>query len=217
MVSASPFVSLDHAITIARDIFLNELDVSCWVEALSSRDCFDQYLEDELYEWGSKYEEKFGYGFFTFPYEKTSGEILTELKTRYRNSQLVELDIASKEEINIVETKLDGFYVLWHQNTESAEDHLSGVITETRGNLRENTSFGTNVARRFETTHSQEKESVVVDRRHVTDESNISHRNFDLNKKSWYGHDISDSLKHDNARFITEFFSPGEYDTSEYN
>ncbi|MED6198701.1 hypothetical protein PIB30_069045, partial [Stylosanthes scabra] len=156
MVSASPFVSLDHAITIVRDIFLNELDVSCWVETLSSRDCFDQYLED-------------------------ANE--TTLQTRYRNSLLVELDIASKEEINIVETKLAGFYALWHLNTGSAEDNLSGVITETHGNLRENTSLGNDVAKHFETTHSQEKESVVVDRRHVTDESNVSHRNFVLNKK----------------------------------
>ncbi|MED6115132.1 hypothetical protein PIB30_087311, partial [Stylosanthes scabra] len=161
MVSASPFVSLDHAITIARDIFLHELDVSCWVEALSSRDCFDQYLKDatettlqELLEWGSKYEEKFGYRFVTFPYQKTSTEIIIELKMRFKNNQLVELDIASKEEINIVETKLAGFYDLSHQNTGLAEDNLSGEITETRGNLRENTSLGTNVARRNKATHS---------------------------------------------------------------
>ncbi|MED6213582.1 hypothetical protein PIB30_094814 [Stylosanthes scabra] len=136
---------------------------------------------------------------------------------RFKNNQLVELDIASKEEINIVETKLASFYVLWHQNTGSAEDNLSGIITETRGNFRENTSLGTDVARRNKTTHSQEKESADVDRRHATDESNVSHMNFDLNKKQWYGHEISDRLKCDNARFITEFFSPGEYDTSEYN
>ncbi|MED6173347.1 hypothetical protein PIB30_058461 [Stylosanthes scabra] len=105
---------------------------------------------------------------------------------RFKKKQLVELDIASKEEINIVETKLAGFYVLWHQNTGSAEDNLSGEITETRGNLRENTSLGTDVARRNKTTHSQEKESADVDRRHATDESNVSRRNFDLNKKIMY-------------------------------
>ncbi|MED6215715.1 hypothetical protein PIB30_000721 [Stylosanthes scabra] len=121
MVSVSPFKSLDHAITIARDIFLNQLDVSCWVEDLSSRDCFDLYLAyanettlQELYDWASKYEEKFGYRFVTFPYDTSSGEILIELKTCFKNNQFLELDIASKEEINIVETKIAGFYVLWH-------------------------------------------------------------------------------------------------------
>ncbi|MED6183125.1 hypothetical protein PIB30_035154 [Stylosanthes scabra] len=148
MVSFSPFKSLDHAITVARDIFLNQLDVSCWVEALSSRDCFDQYLADakettvqELHEWGSKYDEKFG----------------------------------------------------------------------------ENASIGTDVIRPFETAYYQEKEGDDMDRQHMTYESNIAHRNFDLNKKPWYGHDISDPVKRDSFRFLTEIFSPGEYDTSERN
>ncbi|MED6167369.1 hypothetical protein PIB30_002344 [Stylosanthes scabra] len=121
-MSFSPFKSLDHTITVVRDIFLNKLDVLCWVEALSSKDCFDQYLADanettvqELHEWGSKYEEKFGYRFVTYPYDKTSEKILTELKTGFRNNQLVEFNIASQEKIKIVETKIAGFYVLWHQ------------------------------------------------------------------------------------------------------
>ncbi|MED6118941.1 hypothetical protein PIB30_007446 [Stylosanthes scabra] len=165
MVSFSPFKSLDHAITVARDIFLNQLDVSCWVEALSYRDCFDQYLTDanettvqELHEWGSRYEEKFGYRFVTFPYDKTSEEILAELKTRFKNNQFVELNIASQEGINIVETKIAGFYVLWHQNTGSVENNLSGVNADRRGNLGKNTSIGTDVTRPFETAFYQEKE-----------------------------------------------------------
>ncbi|MED6207884.1 hypothetical protein PIB30_039796 [Stylosanthes scabra] len=46
MVSTAPFSSLDHAITVARDIWFNKLDLSCWIEALSSRDCLNQYLTD---------------------------------------------------------------------------------------------------------------------------------------------------------------------------
>ncbi|MED6207437.1 hypothetical protein PIB30_035827 [Stylosanthes scabra] len=187
MVSASPFKSLDHAIMVARDIFLNQLDVSCWVEALSSRDCFDLYLADanettvqELHEWGPKYEKKFGYRFVTSPYDKSSREILTELKMRFKINWIVELDIASKEEMNIVETKIAGFYVPCYQNTGSAEDNLGGAITDRQGNLGENTSFGTDVRRPFEANHYQEKEGDAVERQHVIDESSVAHRNFDI-------------------------------------
>ncbi|MED6168945.1 hypothetical protein PIB30_016632 [Stylosanthes scabra] len=44
MVSTAPFSSLDHAIIVSRDIWFNKLDLSCWIEALSSRDCLNQYL-----------------------------------------------------------------------------------------------------------------------------------------------------------------------------
>ncbi|MED6185449.1 hypothetical protein PIB30_057207 [Stylosanthes scabra] len=46
MVSVASFSSLDHAITIARDIWFNKLDLSCWIEALFSRDCLNKYLTD---------------------------------------------------------------------------------------------------------------------------------------------------------------------------
>ncbi|MED6185553.1 hypothetical protein PIB30_058244 [Stylosanthes scabra] len=44
MASSSPFRSLDHAIDVAKHIFLNKLDVGCWLEALSYRDCFNTYI-----------------------------------------------------------------------------------------------------------------------------------------------------------------------------
>ncbi|MED6198065.1 hypothetical protein PIB30_062559 [Stylosanthes scabra] len=35
MTSSSPFRSLEHATDVTKDIFLNKLDVGCWLEALS--------------------------------------------------------------------------------------------------------------------------------------------------------------------------------------
>ncbi|MED6162082.1 hypothetical protein PIB30_066996 [Stylosanthes scabra] len=67
MASSSPFRSLDHAIDVAKDIFLNKLDVGSWLEALSYRDCFNTYIatatesaKQELYEWGSEYRRSSG-------------------------------------------------------------------------------------------------------------------------------------------------------------
>ncbi|XP_015949588.1 uncharacterized protein LOC107474475 [Arachis duranensis] len=73
MSLASPFSSLEHAITVARDIWSRKWNVRSWLEALSGRSCSNEYLEtaneatvQELHEWGLSYEEKFGYVFVTF-------------------------------------------------------------------------------------------------------------------------------------------------------
>ncbi|MED6121616.1 hypothetical protein PIB30_031947 [Stylosanthes scabra] len=55
----------------------------------------------------------------------------------------------------------------------SAEDNLSGVTTDKRGNLGKNTSIGTDVTRPFETAYYQEKEGDDMDRQHVTAESKV--------------------------------------------
>ncbi|MED6177505.1 hypothetical protein PIB30_098749 [Stylosanthes scabra] len=87
MASSSPFRSLDHAIDVAKDIFLNKLDVGSWLEALSHRDCFNTYIamatestKQELCEWGFEYRRKFGYAFVTCASGKSSDEILSEME-----------------------------------------------------------------------------------------------------------------------------------------
>ncbi|RYR53601.1 hypothetical protein Ahy_A06g028795 isoform E [Arachis hypogaea] len=87
MAMASPFSSLEHAITVARDIWSRKLNVRSWLEALSGRSCSNEYLEtaneatvQELHEWGSRYEEKFGYVFVIFVAVSAeySGEIVAD-------------------------------------------------------------------------------------------------------------------------------------------
>ncbi|RYR62098.1 hypothetical protein Ahy_A04g019450 [Arachis hypogaea] len=45
MAMASPFSSLQHAISIAREIWFHKMNVWCWLEAISGRSCFNEYLE----------------------------------------------------------------------------------------------------------------------------------------------------------------------------
>ncbi|MED6138363.1 hypothetical protein PIB30_073681 [Stylosanthes scabra] len=86
MASSSPFRSLDHAINVTKDIFLNKLDVGCWLEAFSNRDCFNTYIAmttestKDCMNGTSKYQRKFGYAFVTCASRKISDEILSELK-----------------------------------------------------------------------------------------------------------------------------------------
>ncbi|RYR03315.1 hypothetical protein Ahy_B06g082198 [Arachis hypogaea] len=72
MAMASPFSSLEHVITVTRDMWFYKLNVRFWLEAISGRSCSNEYLQmankatmQELHEWGSMYEEKFGYAFVT--------------------------------------------------------------------------------------------------------------------------------------------------------
>ncbi|XP_057756067.1 uric acid degradation bifunctional protein TTL-like [Arachis stenosperma] len=103
MAMASPFSSLEHAITITRDIWYRKLNVRSWLEAISGRSCSNEYLETELHEWGSRYEEKLGYVFVTFVAGRTSEDILAELKMRFNNSHGIELEITSTEELKYIE------------------------------------------------------------------------------------------------------------------
>ncbi|MED6179424.1 hypothetical protein PIB30_000536 [Stylosanthes scabra] len=176
---------------------------------------------------GSKYEEKFGYRFVMDAYNKISGQILTELMSRFSNNQLVELDIAYREEMNIIETKIAGFYVLWHQNRVrisliiryiirnmigSLVDTLNGGNTYSRDNSRKNTYLETNIGThliKFDRTHSREKGKAPM----IQDSANVSHRNFDLNKEPRFEDEMSERPKCDREKFLALYFSMGKTDT----
>ncbi|MED6119203.1 hypothetical protein PIB30_009602 [Stylosanthes scabra] len=128
MAFSSPFRSLDHAINVAKDIFLNKLEVGSWLEALSHRDRFNTYIstatestKQELHEWGLKYQKKFGYAFIACASGKSSDEILSELQVHYTNMPLVELDIASREEMKLIELQLTNHYVDLYFDTDSTQ------------------------------------------------------------------------------------------------
>ncbi|CAD5170782.1 unnamed protein product [Musa acuminata subsp. malaccensis] len=84
IVSASPFTNLDHALRSACDI----------------------WFDKELVEWNFRYREKFGFVFLICASGRGTTEILAELKKRYLNRPIVELEIAAQEEMKIIELRL---------------------------------------------------------------------------------------------------------------
>ncbi|XP_072983752.1 uric acid degradation bifunctional protein TTL isoform X2 [Typha latifolia] len=133
MAAASPFSDLDHAIRSARDIWLNKVDVNGWLEAfaahpeigstypsISQRSKEEQsaalatateWTTQELVEWNARYREKFGFVFLICASGRSTPEILAELKRRYLNRPIVELEVAAQEELKIFELRLAKLFV----------------------------------------------------------------------------------------------------------
>ncbi|MED6225278.1 hypothetical protein PIB30_092176 [Stylosanthes scabra] len=173
MASSSSFHSLDHAIDVAKDIFLNKIDVGSWLEALSHRNCFNTYIatateltKQGLYEWGFEYKRKFGYAFVTCASEKSSDEIFSELKVRYINMPLVELNIVCREEIKLIELHLTNHYVDLYFDSDSTqeaeekyEDISDGVEDVTLNSVEAN-SLGTENVRGVDKKQSKAEEHI---------------------------------------------------------
>ncbi|KAL5985434.1 hypothetical protein ACLOJK_027418 [Asimina triloba] len=60
----------------------------------------------EIYLWNGLYQQKFGFVFLICASGRSMPEILAELKKRYQNRPIVELEIASEEQIKIIELRL---------------------------------------------------------------------------------------------------------------
>ncbi|RYR13348.1 hypothetical protein Ahy_B04g070394 [Arachis hypogaea] len=107
MVEASPFSSLEHATSFARDLWFNTLPIQSWLDTFSAH----RHIGDaELEQFRRKYRRKFGFMFITSTDKKLSHQILEEVKTRYENPLSVEIDITSREEFILIERK---FARLW--------------------------------------------------------------------------------------------------------
>ncbi|MED6183907.1 hypothetical protein PIB30_042379 [Stylosanthes scabra] len=134
MASASPFSSLDHAISVARDVWFNTVDVNGWLQAFSAHPQIGQRHApshasqtsaqwskgeqstalatatgsslQELSEWNARYWEKFGFVFLICASGRSTDEILAELKRRYTNRPIVEFEIAAQEQMKITELRL---------------------------------------------------------------------------------------------------------------
>nr|AKF43393.1 transthyretin-like S-allantoin synthase protein [Pelargonium cotyledonis] len=148
MASASPFNTLDHAITTARDIWFNKVDVKGWLEAFEAHpqigkspspnhnsETFAQWSKGEqttalatatrsslleLSVWNAKYMQKFGFVFLICAFGRSTSEILTELKKRYPNRPIVEFENAAQEQMKITELRLAK---LFSTKAESASTH----------------------------------------------------------------------------------------------
>ncbi|KAB2026297.1 hypothetical protein ES319_D06G209600v1 [Gossypium barbadense] len=131
MALASPFPSVDHAISVAKDIWFDKVDVIGWLEAFAAHPqigespsshtksaqwskgeqstalatATDSGLQ-ELSDWNARYRQKFGHVFLICASGRSAAEILGELKNRYSNRPIYELEIASQEQMKITELRL---------------------------------------------------------------------------------------------------------------
>ncbi|XP_016178664.1 uric acid degradation bifunctional protein TTL-like [Arachis ipaensis] len=215
MAMASPFSSLEHAITVARDIWSRKLNVRSWLEALSGRSCSNEYLKtaneatvQELHEWGSRYEEKFGYVFVTFVAGRTPEDILAKLKMHFNNSHGVELEIASKEELKYIELSAE-------YSGKIVTDTLDGADTDSEDDLDAISSGGYDISMDVELNRVPEEDNETLNTQHKEDVVHAAKKSFDLNKMPWFGDDLSDPLSRHCSAFLTEYFWPGQYDVDE--
>ncbi|RYR10643.1 hypothetical protein Ahy_B05g079106 [Arachis hypogaea] len=225
MAMASPFSSLEHAITVARDIWSRKLNVRSWLEALSGRSCSNEYLK--TVNEATVYEEKFGYVFVIFVAGRTSKDILTELKMRFNNSHGVKLEIASKEELKYIERAIrELLYKKSIQTTDegdvSAEysgeivaDTLDGADTDSEDDLDAISSGRYDISRDVELNRVPDEDNETLNTQHREDVVHAAKRGFDLNKMPWFGDDLSDPLSRHCSAFLIEYFWPGQYDVDE--
>ncbi|RYR79819.1 hypothetical protein Ahy_A01g004623 [Arachis hypogaea] len=150
----------------------------------------------ELYEWGSMYEEKFGYIF-----------------TRFTNKYAVELDIASKEEIKYIELHITEFlFKKFAQTTNKGDD---GTETNPEDNLIGIYSVEIVILRQFDLNKVREKDNETLDNQQRQHDVHAAKRGFNLNKKPWFGDELSDPVSREGSRFLIEYFWPSQYDVEE--
>ncbi|KAH9532115.1 hypothetical protein CY35_19G072500 [Sphagnum magellanicum] len=134
MALVGPFSSLQSAIDSARDIWWNKVDIPGWLEAFSAHprigdiqalrtkfssessfcegeqssalNSSNEHILQELAELNRQYEAKFGFVFLVCASGKSSAEILSILKARFRNRPILELQIAAAEQQKITELRL---------------------------------------------------------------------------------------------------------------
>ncbi|XP_020972855.1 uric acid degradation bifunctional protein TTL-like [Arachis ipaensis] len=185
MARASPFSSLEHAITVAKDIWSRKLNVRSWLEAISGRSCSNEYLEmaneatvQELHEYGSRYEEKFGYVFVTFVAGRTSKDILVELN----------LEIASKEKLKYIERAIrellskksvqttDEGDVSTEYSGKIVADTLDGAGIDSEDDLDAISFGGYDIARNAELDNVPKKDNETLNTQHREDEVDAAER-----------------------------------------
>ncbi|RYR48009.1 hypothetical protein Ahy_A07g034003 [Arachis hypogaea] len=189
------------------------------------RSCSNKYLKtaNKATVQGSIYEEKFGYVFMTFVTGRISEDILAELKTRFNNTHVVELQIASKEELKYIERSIrellskKSIYVVGcmyiysvsaEYSGEIVDDTLEGANTDSEDDLDAISSGGYDISMNVELNKVPEEDNETLYTQHREDDIHAVKRGFDLNKKPWFGDDLSDPLSRDCSRFLTEYFWP---------
>ncbi|BBG97178.1 transthyretin-like protein [Prunus dulcis] len=122
MAKASPFSSLDEAVTAAREIWFNQVDVHAWLKRslrILRSDTRLLLLTPPLLSGVRESRQlplqlplilacrqKFGFIFLICASGKSTDGILSELKKRYPNRPIAEFEIAAQEQMKITELRL---------------------------------------------------------------------------------------------------------------
>lgn len=139
MVADGPFATYEEAVAAANDVWFNKVDVHGWLEAFAAHPeigknpssaahksstsvqwskgeqstalatATDSSLQ-ELYEWNSRYKQKFGFVFLICASGRSTPEILAELKRRFPNRPIVEFEIAAQEQMKITKLRLQKLF-----------------------------------------------------------------------------------------------------------
>ncbi|RYQ89652.1 hypothetical protein Ahy_B09g096186 isoform D [Arachis hypogaea] len=104
------------------------------------------------------YEEEFGYVFVTFVVGRISEDILAELKTRFNNTHVVELEIASKEELSA------------EYSGEIVDETLDGADTDSEDDLDAISSCGYDISRNVELNKVPEEDNENLYTQHREDD-----------------------------------------------
>ncbi|XP_016168874.1 uric acid degradation bifunctional protein TTL-like [Arachis ipaensis] len=135
MIKASPFYSLDDATSFARKLWFNESSIQSWLDAFSGRRHLTQAIGHapgsmmkELNQWDRMYWAKFGFQFITSTDTWCSQEILDEVKSRHENSLVVELEIAAREEFNLIVHGLDRLWDRMSRENIQKESEAPGEV-----------------------------------------------------------------------------------------
>ncbi|KAJ9565443.1 hypothetical protein OSB04_001409 [Centaurea solstitialis] len=81
----------------------------------------------ELYEWNSRYKQKFGFVFLICASGRSTPEILAELKRRFPNRPIVEFEIAAQEQMKITILRLQK---LFSNIQVSASTHIQSTASD---------------------------------------------------------------------------------------
>ncbi|RYR35244.1 hypothetical protein Ahy_A10g050393 [Arachis hypogaea] len=206
MAIVSPFSSLEHAISIAREIWFRKVNVRDalvsintwkWLMKLSCRNFMN----------GDQCTRRNWDVFVTCASEKSSEDILAELKMRFTNKHEVELGIASQEEMKFIELHITELLSKKSAKTINKEDVLAKYSDEIVNN-----SLGGE-----EIDSVSEENNKTLDDQQGEDDVHVAKSGFNMNKKPWFGDDISGPLSRKATRFVTEYFWPNQYDVEEKN
>ncbi|RYR55638.1 hypothetical protein Ahy_A06g030823 [Arachis hypogaea] len=92
---------------------------------------------------------------------------------------------------------------------------LDGKEFDLEDNLVDISSIGNDISMQFDLNKVLEEDNEILEDHQRQDDIHVTKMCFNLNKNPWYGDDISDSVRRESHRFLTEYFSPSQYDIGE--
>ncbi|RYQ98496.1 hypothetical protein Ahy_B07g086227 [Arachis hypogaea] len=152
MIDASPFSSLDHATSFARQLWFKKSRIQSWLDAFSRHRHLTRAIGYasatimkrfrlimlkfyKLFQWDRRYIAKFGFEFTTSTDTWFSQKILDEVKVNihahYQNTLVVELEIAAREEFKLIEHGLERLWRrLSRSDIQEASEELGEVVPD---------------------------------------------------------------------------------------